>query len=298
MVRSVNDSRRGIAQGALAYALWGAVPAFWKLLRGIPAFEVLGHRVVWGLVTLVALCAATGKLSAVRAAARDRKVLVSMAASSVLLAANWGTFVYAVGANRLLEASLGYFINPLVSVALGVLVLGERLRHGQKLAILLATTGVTLLTIQRGHVPTLALILAGSFGLYGLVRKTAKVESLAGTTLETALMATPAAAMLIVLATRGQGSLGHASLTTHLLLVATGVVTAVPLLLFTSAARRLPLSTVGFLQYLAPTGQFLLAVLAYHEPFSLHTLGAFVIIWAGLAVFSYDAWQVTARTAP
>lgn len=297
MVPGVNETRRGILYGALAYGLWGVVPAFWKQLTQIPALELLGHRVVWGLVTLAILSAATGKLPAVLQAARDRRVLATMALSSLLLSVNWGTFVYAVSANRLLEASLGYFINPLVSVALGVMVLGERLRHAQKLAILLATAGVTVLTIQRGHPPVLALALAATFGLYGLVRKTAKVESLAGSTVETAIMLPPALIFLGSLLAHHQGALTHASLTTHLLLLATGVVTAVPLLLFTSAARRLPLSTVGFLQYLAPTGQFLLAVLAYGEPFSTATLGAFVIIWAGLAVFSYDAWHLSAASS-
>lgn len=283
--------------GALAYGLWGVVPAFWKLLRHVPAVELLGHRVLWGLLTLLALTLATGRGAATRAALRDRRTVVAMAASSVLLAVNWGVFVYAVAAERLLEASLGYFINPLVSVGLGVLVLGERLRRAQKIAIALAAAGVLTLAIQRGQPPALALILAFTFGLYGLVRKTAKVESLAGSTIETAIMLGPALGLLALLWSRGQGELGHASLEIHLLLVATGVVTAVPLLLFTSAARRLPLSTVGFLQYLAPTGQFLLAVLAYHEPFAATTLLAFLVIWTALAVFSYDAWRASSRTA-
>jgi chloramphenicol-sensitive protein RarD len=291
----VNDPRRGILYGALAYGLWGVVPAFWKLLAQIPALELLGHRVVWGLLTLLVLVAVTGRGEATRQALRDRRVLVAMACSSVLLSINWGTFVYAVSAGRLLEASLGYFINPLVSVALGVLVLGEKLRRAQKLAIGLAALGVVALTLHRGHLPYLALVLAFSFGLYGLVRKTAKVESLAGSTVETALMSPVALVGLGLLLARGDGSLGHADATTHALLLATGVVTTIPLLLFTSAARRLPLSTVGFLQYLAPTGQFLLAVLAYDEPFSSGKLIAFAVIWAGLAVFSYDAWQSSSR---
>lgn len=294
----MNDTRRGILHGALAYGLWGVVPAFWKLLTRVSPVETLSHRVVWGLGTLMILVAASGRVRATRQAMRDRRVLLAMAGSSILLALNWGVFVYSVSANRLLEASLGYFINPLVSVALGVAVLGEKLRAPQKLAIALAGAGVTALTVHLGHLPYLALILAGSFGLYGLIRKTAKVDSLAGSTLETALMTPLAIAFLAVLAARGEGQLGHASWQLHLLLVATGVVTAIPLLLFTSAARLLPLSTVGFLQYLAPTGQFLLAVLVYDEPFATATLGAFALIWAGLAVFSYDAWKATAAARP
>lgn len=293
----MNDTRRGILHGAMAYGIWGVVPAFWKLLRQVPALEVLGHRVVWGLCTLLALVALTRRAEAARTALRDRRVLLAMACSSVLLSINWGTFVYAVSSDRLLEASLGYFINPLVSVALGVLVLGERLRRAQKLAIALAAAGVIALTVHRGQLPYLALVLASTFGLYGLVRKTAKVESLVGSTIETVLMAPVAVLGLGLLLAHGEGSLGHASFTTQALLVTTGVVTTVPLLLFTSAARRLPLSTVGFLQYLAPTGQFLLAVLAYHEPFSSQTLASFAIIWAGLAVFSYDLWKRSAQPA-
>ncbi len=294
----MNDARRGILHGALAYGIWGVVPAFWKLLRDVPAMEVLGHRVGWGLLTLLVLVAITRRGAALRAALRDRRALLAMACSSVLLSINWGTFVYSVSANRLLEASLGYFINPLVSVALGVLVLGERLARAQKLAIALAAAGVMALTVHRGQLPYLALVLAATFGLYGLVRKTAKVESLVGSTLETALMSPVAALGLGLLFAHGEGALGHAGALTQALLVTTGVVTTVPLLLFTSAARRLPLSTVGFLQYLAPTGQFLLAVLAYREPFSSQTLVAFAIIWAGLAVFSYDLWRKSARPQP
>lgn len=293
----MNDTRRGILHGALAYGIWGVVPAFWKLLRDLPALEVLGHRVVWGLLTLLVLVMITSRQESLKTALRDRRVLLAMACSSVLLSINWGTFVYAVSSGRLLEASLGYFINPLVSVALGVLVLGEKLRRAQKLAIALAAVGVIALTVHRGHLPYLALILAATFGLYGLVRKTAKVESLVGSTIETALMAPIAVIGLGLLFAHGEGSLGHASGSTQALLVTTGVVTTVPLLLFTSAARRLPLSTVGFLQYLAPTGQFLLAVLAYREPFTREALAAFAIIWAGLAVFSFDLWKRSARPA-
>jgi chloramphenicol-sensitive protein RarD len=280
--------------GTLAYSMWGMVPAFWKLLSQVPALELLSHRVVWGLLTLLSLTALSGGLAATKQALRDRRVLLTMAISSLLLTINWGTFVYAVSANRLLEASLGYFINPLVSVALGVMVLRERLRRAQKIAIALAMVGVIALTIQRGQPPYLSLLLASTFGLYGLVRKTARVESLAGTTIETAIMLPAALGFLGVLLSRDQGALMHASITTHLLLVVTGIVTAVPLLLFTSAARRLPLSTVGFLQYLAPSGQFFLAVLVYGEPFSAATFAAFAVIWAGLATFSYDVWQRSA----
>jgi len=201
--------------------------------------------------------------------------------------------VWATLGGHLLDASLGYFINPLVSVALGTVFLRERLSRLQWVAIVLAAAGVGILTWRAGRVPWVALALASTFGLYGLVRKIAKVDALVGSTIETLLMVPIAVAYLALLGDRG--ALGHASAPTHLLLVGTGAITAVPLVLFTVAARRLPLSTVGFLQYLAPTGQFVLATVAYGEPVSRERLLAFVVIWAGLAVFSVDLWRRVPR---
>jgi chloramphenicol-sensitive protein RarD len=287
--------RRGLAYGVLVYALWGIIPVFWKQLEDVPPLEVLAHRAVWGIVVLVLLVRATGSGAAMREAARDRRVLAAMALSGVLVAINWGTFVGAVATGHLLDASLGYFINPLTSVALGTLVLRERLRPLQWLAIGLATVGVALIAWRAGQVPWISLLLAGSWGLYGLVRKVAKVESLVGSTIETALLAPIAAAYLLYLAATGDGALGRAPGSTEALLAATGIVTAGPLLLFTSAARRLPLSTLGFLQYLAPTGQFLLAVAAFGEPLEQGKLAAFGLIWLGLAVFSIDLWRTARR---
>jgi chloramphenicol-sensitive protein RarD len=299
----VTESRKGLVYGIAAYSLWGVIPIYWKLLADISPVEVLAHRALWGLGAFVALALIAGEWPAVRAAMRDRRTVAVMAVSGALLAVNWGTFVAAVATGHLLDASLGYFINPLVSVALGMVVLGERLRRLQWLAIGLAATGVGLITVEAGRVPWISLVLAGTFGLYGLVRKTAKVDSLAGSTIETAIMTPVAIAYLALLAARGGGALGRIDVATDLLLVSTGVITAVPLLLFTSAARRLPLSMVGFLQYLAPTGQFLLAVLAFGEPFSTGRLAAFACIWAGLAVFSSDFFRREAalrrrRSAP
>jgi chloramphenicol-sensitive protein RarD len=288
--------RRGLLYGVLAYGLWGVVAVFWKAIGDVAPLEVLAHRTVWGLAVFAALVAITGRGPALAAAARDRRVLGAMAVSAVMLAINWGTFVGAVVAGHLLDVSLGYFINPLMSVALGTLVLRERLRRLQWVAIALATTGVALVAWSGGRPPWIALVLAATFAVYGLVRKVARVDSLLGSTIETAWLAPVGAAYLAYLASTGAGALGHAAPATQLLLVATGVVTAVPLLLFTSAARRLPLSTVGFLQYLAPTGQFLLAVLAYDEPFAHDKIVAFACIWLGLAVFSVDVWRASRPT--
>ena len=286
----MTEGRRGLAFGIAAYGLWGIIPVFWKQLAAVDPVEVLAHRAVWGLLVFAAIVQVAGARPALVSALRDRRTVAVMALSGGLLAINWGVFVAAITSGHLLDASLGYFINPLVSVALGMIVLRERLRGLQWLAIGFASAGVVLLTWRTGRVPWVALILATTFGTYGLVRKLARVDSLVGSTIETALLAPIALVYLAGLALGGGGATGHADGVTHGLLVATGVVTAAPLLLFTSAARRLPLSTVGFLQYLAPTGQFVLAVVVFDEPFARDTLIAFVCIWVGLVVFSIDLW--------
>jgi chloramphenicol-sensitive protein RarD len=289
----VTERRKGLVHGILAYVLWGAVAAYWKLLAGVDAVELIAHRALWGLGAFAILIVVAGQLGALGRAVRDLRTLGVMALSGALLAVNWSVFVWATISGHLLDASLGYFINPLISVALGTIFLRERLSRLQWIALALAAAGVALLTWRAGRVPWVALVLAGTFGLYGLVRKTAKVDALVGSTIETLLMVPFAIGYLIV---RGDaGAFGHADAATHVLLVGTGIITAVPLVLFTSSARRLPLSTVGFLQYLAPTGQFLLAVLAFGEPLRIDRLLAFIVIWTGLAVFSFDLWQRAAR---
>jgi len=284
-----NDLRRGLLQGALAYGLWGVVPAYWKALAGVHPIELIAHRAVWGLGAFAVIVAITGQLGALRAALRDAGTIGVMALSGALLAVNWALFVWATLSGHLLDASLGYFINPLVSVALGTVVLRERLSRLQWIAIGLAAIGVAILTWRAGRVPWVALVLAGTFGLYGLVRKTAKVPALIGSTIETVLMVPIAVTYLIVIA--DHGALGHVDASITALLVGTGIVTAVPLVLFTSAARRLPLSTVGFLQYLAPTGQFILAITVFDEPLAPDRLAAFAVIWVGLVAFTIDLWR-------
>jgi chloramphenicol-sensitive protein RarD len=284
----VSDSRRGLIHGIAAYFLWGIAPMFWKLLPGVSSVELLAHRVVWGVVAFAVIAAAVGAGPVIREAARDRGTLAAMALSGVVLAINWGTFIWAVAHDHILDASLGYFINPLISVGLGMVVLGERPRRLQWIAIAAVVIGVAIQTWYIGGLPWFSLVVAGSFGIYGLIRKIARVDSLVGSTLETALLVPIAAGYLAILALRGGGQLGHAATGTQLLVLSTGAVTAVPLLLFNSAARRLPLSTLGFLQYLGPTCQFILAVGVYGEPFAVEQLIAFGWIWLGLAVFSVD----------
>ena len=292
----VTERRRGLAYGVLAYGLWGLAPAYWKLLAHVDAPELLAHRAVWGLGTFGLLVVIAGQGEALARALRDRTLIGLMFVSGALLALNWGMFVWAAIRGHLLEASLGYFINPLISVAIGTIFLRERLTRLQWLAIALAAIGVGILTWRAGRVPYISLLLAVTFGLYGTIRKLAKVDALVGSAIETALMVPIAIGYLVY--DHAYGVLGHGSAADHALVISTGVVTAIPLILFTSAARRLPLSTVGFLQYLAPTGQFLLAVLAFGEPLARDKLAAFGLIWLALGVFSVDLFHAasSART--
>lgn len=282
------ERRRGLILGVLAYASWGVVPLFWRQLRAIDAVEILAHRAVWGLMAFAALTAGTGQAAAVAVAVRQPRTLAILLGSGLLLAANWGLFIWATLSGHLVQASLGYFINPLVSVALGVGFLGERLSRRMQAAIALAAIGVTWLTVASGGLPWIALTLALTFGAYGLIRKVIAVPALVGSTIETAVMAPFGVAYLAVLAARGEGALGHVDARTHGLLVATGVVTALPLAWFTAAARRLPLSTVGLLQYLAPTGQLITALAVFGETLPRDRLIAFGFIWTALALFTVE----------
>ncbi|WP_428263731.1 EamA family transporter RarD [Haliangium sp.] len=288
-------SGTGLAYGLAAYVWWGMVPVFWKQITHIPAFELLGHRVVWGFCAFGAIAWMRGRWSDILTALRDRRTAGVIVLSALLLACNWLTFIYAVATDRVLHASLGYFINPIVSVLLGVLFLGERMRRSQWVALLLAAAGVAQYAAQAEALPWLSFVLAGSFGLYGLVRKTVRVDALPGSTLETLLMLPLGLAYLGVLAARGQGYLFAADGVTHGLLMASGLIGALPLLWFTNAARRLPLYVLGFLQYLAPSLQFAVAVLLYDEPFNSTDLRGFVCIWVGLLLFSLDTWWARRR---
>jgi chloramphenicol-sensitive protein RarD len=284
----LNLDRRGLAFGVGAYVFWGIVPLYWRLLRGVDPIEILAHRTVWGLAIFVAFGLALGVLPEIRRAAREPRTVRVLLVSGALLLVNWGVFIYAVSTERVLQASLGYFINPLVSVLLGMAVLRERLRPLQWVAMALAFAGVAQLAARTSGLPWIALALAGSFGLYGLLRKMAPVAALAGSTLETAFMAPVGAVYLVALHLRGTSTFLRGDAYRDFLLVSTGIITALPLVWFTAAARRLPLATVGFLQYLAPTGQLLIAVLVFREPFTLRELAAFGCIWSALAVFTLD----------
>jgi chloramphenicol-sensitive protein RarD len=280
-----------------AFTLWGVLPAYWKALSNVAPAEILAHRVVWSLLFTLAIAAALGRSHELRLALGTPRYRLALFASGILIAANWGIFIWSVSVGRLVEASFGYYLNPLVNVALGVLMLGERLSVLQKIAIGVAVLGVLALGFGSGAAPWLPLALASTFGMYGLVRKLTPVSSLAGLSVETAMLAPLALGYMLVLGDTGAGHLGTADLRTSALLVFSGIVTALPLIWFASAARRLSFSTLGIVQYLSPTLSFLLAVLVYGEPFTPVRAFAFACIWIAVGLYSVDLLR-SARARP
>jgi chloramphenicol-sensitive protein RarD len=288
---------KGILYAVGAYTIWGLLPIYWKLLDHVPSFELLLHRVIWSFLLVTAIILVRNKWAAFQEAVSTWRVLRVYLISAALIAINWGLYVWAVNAGFIVETSLGYFINPLVSVLLGVLILGERLRPMQWVPIGLAAGGVLYLTISYGTLPWIALTLAFSFGLYGLAKKTAPLDSLYGLSLEMAVLLVPALATLVYFEVEGQAAFLHADLTTTLMLLGTGVVSTVPLLMFSMAARRIPLSMVGLLQYIAPTLAFFLGVFVYGEPFTHERLVGFSLVWAALVLYWGERWWVGSKEA-
>ena len=286
--------RTGILAGLGAYALWGVFPLYFPLLEPAGGVEIVAHRVIWSLVFVAILLTALRRWAQVRAVLRNRRAVLVLAGASVCIAANWLAFVYGVNSGHVVETSLGYFINPLVSVVLGVVFFAERLRPLQWTAVGIAAVAVVVLTLDYGHPPWIAIALALSFGTYGLLKKLVRVEAVPGLFVETALVAIPAAVFIVVLQARGQGTFGT-SPGHSLLLMSSGIATAVPLLLFAAAARRIPLSTVGLLQYVTPLMQLSIGVFVDHEPMPPARLAGFAIVWLALAVFTADSLR-TARS--
>lgn len=287
-------NRSGLAAGVAAYLLWGLFPLFWPLLEPAKPVEILAQRIVWSFVFIGAVLTLTLGFRWVRGIGRRRLALLSLAA--VLITVNWGTFIYGVNSEHVVETSLGYFINPLVTVALAVTVLRERLSAAQGAAVGIAAVAVALLTIDYGHPPWIALTLACSFGLYGLIKKHVGVDGTQSLAIETAVLIVPALAYLAWLSGTGDGTFttegpGHAAL-----IAAGGVATAVPLMLFGAAAIRIPLTTLGLIQYLAPIMQFLIGVLVYGEPMPISRLAGFALVWLALVVFTVDAVRSSRRT--
>jgi chloramphenicol-sensitive protein RarD len=284
----VDERRPGVLSGLGAYALWGLFPLYFPLLEPASGLEIVAHRVLWSLLFVGLLLTALRRWSHVRAAVADRRTLLVLAGAAVLIAGNWLVFVYGVNSGHVVETSLGYFITPLVSVLLGVAGFSERLRPMQWTAVGIAAVAVVVLTVDYGRPPWIALGLALTFGLYGLMKKLVRVEAAPGLFVETALMAVPAGVALGVLHATGAGAFGQAGAGHALLLSSAGVATAVPLLLFAAAARRIPLSTVGLLQYLTPLMQLTIGVFVYGEAMPPARLAGFAIVWLALGVFTVD----------
>ena len=282
----------GMIFAATAYAIWGVFPLYFKTLQDIPPIEIMLHRIVWSLAFVMLVLAWRRQWAWIGETVRRPKVLASFALSAVLLSTNWFIYIWAVNNGRIIDSSLGYFINPLVNVLLGFLLLRERLRPGQWMAVALAAAGVAWLTWQGGHLPWIGLLLAATFGTYGLLRKTAVLGPLEGLSLETLLLFPLALAYLIVLTWNGHNTFLAAPASSRWLLIAAGPITAIPLLLFAAGARRIPLSVLGLLQYIGPSLQLLLGVWLYHEPFGGDRLIGFVMIWSALAVYSLEGlWR-------
>ena len=291
--------RRGLLAAATAFTIWGVFPAYWHLLKAVPSMQIMAHRVVWSAVLVVGWLLWRQGWDWWRTIAAQPRMLAALALSGAVIAFNWGLYIWAVNAGHVVETSLGYFINPLVTVALGVVVLRERLRRPQWIAVACAAAGVAWLTWSAGSPPWIALGLAGSFALYGLVRKLVPVDAVAGLGVESLFMFLPALAYVLwAEAGHGGGFIGGWSLGTQLLLVFSGVVSAVPLVAFAYGVRRIPLSLVGLLQYIGPTLQLLLGVWFFREPFTaVHALG-FGAIWLGLAIFAGEGlWRGRRRAA-
>jgi len=294
-----NDTS-GLVAGIAAFVTWGIVPGYWKLFSFIPAGEILVHRFVWTCIFMVLLLSWQQRWSEVLANLRSPRTAILCAASGIAIAINWFVFIWAVNAGRVLETSLGYFMTPLVNVLFGAILLRERLARAQLVSVLLATSAILYLTLGFGKLPWVALTLCFSFGFYGLLRKVSGAASIPGLFLETTVIVPIALGWLLHIAGSSGGHFGNANLPLSLLLLSTGIVTGVPLLWFAYAARHLRLTTLGFLQYLAPSCSFFLGVFVFHEPFRRAQMITFALIWVALIIFTVDAvtrWRGTQSSA-
>lgn len=294
---------RGVLYGAAAYLMWGFFPIYFKALQVVSSLQIMMHRVVWSFIFVMLLIILRKEWPRFKESLNKPRVLLTYTLTAVLLAANWLIYIYGVNSGQIVETSLGYFINPLLSVALGVIILRERLRPLQWIPIGLATLGVIYLTLQYGSPPWIALALAFSFGMYGLIKKIAPLGALHGLSLETGIIFLPALLYLLFADSQGYGAFGHLGWNVTILLAFVGVITALPLLLFGMAARSIPLSLLGILQYIAPTVQFLLGIFLFQEPFPFSLLIGYSIIWLALIIFTVEGAHerrkrsVTATTA-
>lgn len=285
--------RQGILYASACYTLWGIFPLYFKALKEVSPTEILLHRMVWSLVFLAIVLTWRKQWAWLTSVLNQPRLLAGFVLSAVLLSVNWLIYIWSINNNRVIDASLGYFMTPLVNVFLGSIFLKERLRPLQWAAVLFAFIGVSWLTWNNGHLPWISISLALSFGIYGLLRKTASLGTLEGLSLETMILFPFALAYLLYLGMHGQSGFVHASTSTQWLLLAAGPITAIPLLLFAAGARRIPMATLGLLQYISPSLQLLLGVWLYKENFSMTLLIGFLTIWFGLLLYSIDGLHVT-----
>lgn len=284
------EVKSGVLYTAASYVIWGIIPVYWKLVKEVPAYEILANRIFWSFIFMILLLAVMKKWKPLAAVLKEiavhPKKALALAAASLLISVNWFVFIWAVNQNHIIETSMGYYINPLMSVLLGIIVLKESLSVSQIVAFTLAAAGVFVMTVSYGAFPWVSMSLAISFALYGLAKKMIRMDAAVGLTIETAAVTPIALFYLVFLTKSGNSSLFSGQLSTDLLMIGGGVLTAIPLLLFGKGAQKIPLYLVGFLQYIAPTMTLLLGVFVYHEPFTPSQLLAFIFIWSALVVFT------------
>lgn len=292
------ETRKGLVYGASAYLMWGFFPLYFPLLEPAGTLEILAQRMVWSLVVVVILLRVTGGFAGVRTVVADRRSLALLVAAAAVITVNWGTYIYGVNTGHVVETSLGYFINPLVTILLAVVILGERLRRTQWVAVGIAALAVVVITVDYGRPPWIALILAFSFGFYGFFKKRASVGALDSLAVETGALFVPALVTLGVIAANGDLAFGRHGAGNTLLLAGTGLITAIPLLLFAAGTRRLPLSVIGLLQYLAPVLQFAVGVGIRHESLPAAEFVGFALVWIALVLLTVDGVRAQRRAAP
>lgn len=288
----------GVLCGALAFTAWGFLPVYWKLLKAIPSDEILAHRIFWSFIFVFCILAVRKGLGAIKETVKERKNIVNLLLSAFFITINWGMYIWAVNSDHMVEASMGYYINPLMVITLGMTVLKEKLNAMQWLSISFASIGVAVITAQYGRVPWVALLLAASFALYGLFKKLMKAEAMVGLALETAVLTPFAFAYAVYKLINGTSGIYSVSLTTIIILLFSGVATATPLLWYAMGAKRVKLSTIGFLQYISPTISLFLGVFIYGEQFTKAHLISFGFIWIGLIIYSFSNLSLARRSTP
>lgn len=283
-----NEKTTGVLYAVTAYMLWGILPVYWKFISSVSSIEILSNRIVWAFVFTILIIIVTKQWNELKFIAKDKKQMFYIFIASILIAINWGLYIWAVNSDKIVDASLGYYINPLLAVALGVVIFKEKLSYWTGAALTIASIGVIIKTIQYGKIPWISLGLAISFGLYGAIKKSVKANSIVGLTLETAMLTPFAAAYIVSRQVSGVGAFNTEGTLAILLLIGAGVVTAIPLLLFASSAKRLPLSLIGFTQYISPTISLIIGIFVYNEGFTTVDMIAFCFIWTALIVYSFS----------